>query len=56
MRRTAEGSRVAPIIGSVIGIGRYRDILTVSVIGISIVLLTDYASRRNNTGARDICK
>ena len=37
-------TRVAPIIGSVIGIGRYWDISTVSVIGISIVLLTDYAS------------
>ena len=31
--------RVAPIIGSVIGIGRYRDISTVSVIGTSIVSL-----------------
>ena len=29
--------RVAPIIGSVIGIGQYRDILTISVIGIAIV-------------------
>ena len=32
--------RVAPIIVSVIGIGQYS---TVSVIGISIVLLSDYA-------------
>ena len=37
-------SRVASIIGSVIGIGRYWDISTLSVIGILIILLTDYAS------------
>ena len=35
---------VAPMIGSVIGIGRYPDISTVSVIGILIVLFTDYVS------------
>ena len=41
---SAHVTRVAPIIGSAIGIGRYWDISAVSVIGISIVLLTDYAS------------
>ena len=36
--------RVAPIIGSVIGIDYYWDISTLSVIGILIFLLTNYAS------------
>ena len=35
--------RVALIIESVIGTGQYWDILNISVLGISIVLLTDYA-------------
>ena len=41
---SAHVTRVAPIIGSAISIGQYWDISAVSVIGILIVLLTDYAS------------